>query len=169
MIYRPCRYVYALIPCLHEPGMGADHSVTSRDYLCKASERISIALFLEIITLDLRTSAMKVFYDLDCLLHDPPHEILSGKLVPYLESPDRVRRIKDALTKSGSFELHLPEQSWPHDILHYVRMVHSEDYVNHIKNIYDEWVAEGGDEVGSSPRAKPYLTLTCSTPERRVP
>lgn len=112
---------------------------------------------------------MKVFYDLDCLLHDPPHEILSGRLVPYLESPDRVRRIKDALTKSGSFELHLPEQSWPHDILHYVRMVHSEDYVNHIKTIYDEWVAEGGDEASPSPRAKPHPMLTCSTPERRIP
>ncbi len=108
---------------------------------------------------------MKVYYDLDCLLHNPPHEILSGRLVPYLESPDRVRRIKDALTKSGSFELHLPEQDWPHDVLHYVRMVHSEYYVNHIKNIYDEWVAEGGDEVSLSLWAKPDLVLTGGTPE----
>ncbi|EIW63806.1 Arginase/deacetylase [Trametes versicolor FP-101664 SS1] len=111
---------------------------------------------------------MKVFYDLDCLLHDPPHEILSGRLVPYLESPDRVRRIKDALTKSGSFELHLPEQNWPHDILHYVRMVHSEDYVNHIKNIYDEWVAEGGDESAVFPETFQHRQLSMSRSGRKL-
>lgn len=112
---------------------------------------------------------MKVYYDLDCLLHNPPHEILFGKLVPYLECPDRVRRIKDALTKNGSFELHPSEQDWPHEILHHVRMVHSEDYVNHIKNIYHEWAAEAGDEVRSSPWTKQlFPVLMFGTSERCV-
>ncbi|KAH9854417.1 Arginase/deacetylase [Lenzites betulinus] len=89
---------------------------------------------------------MKVYHDSECLLHNPSHEILSGRLVPYLESPTRVERIKDALQKIPSFELLLAEQDWPHAIEEYIRMVHADDYINHVKSIYDEWVASGGDK-----------------------
>ncbi|KAI0352281.1 Arginase/deacetylase [Trametes cingulata] len=94
---------------------------------------------------------MKVYHDADCLLHDPPHEILSGRLVPYLESPSRVQCIKDALAKAESFQFKPSETEWPWDIVDYVRMVHAEDYVNHVKCIYDEWVAAGGDESAVFP------------------
>ncbi|KAI0640253.1 hypothetical protein C8Q77DRAFT_1214524 [Trametes polyzona] len=77
---------------------------------------------------------MKVFYDSDCLLHNPPHEILSGRLVPCFESPARPA-----------------EQDWPHELSHYIHMVHTEDYVKHIQTIYDDWVAGGGDKSAVFP------------------
>lgn len=109
---------------------------------------------------------MKVYYDLDCLLHNPAHEILSGRLVPYFESPDRVKRIKDALEKSGLFDLLPPERDWPLDIVDYVRMVHSDDYIAHIKNIYDEWVADGGDEVRPKPHTWGRTPIADTCPSR---
>lgn len=43
------------------------------------------------------STVMQVVYSDDCLLHNPPHEILSGKQVPYLESPARYLVIREAL------------------------------------------------------------------------
>ena len=41
---------------------------------------------------------MKVVHSDDCLFHDPPHEIFSGNLVTFLESPARYHKIKEALS-----------------------------------------------------------------------
>ncbi|KAI1786800.1 hypothetical protein LXA43DRAFT_897299 [Ganoderma leucocontextum] len=94
---------------------------------------------------------MKVFWDSKSLLHDPPHEILSGRLVPYLESPDRLRKIKAALGQDDSFEIVPAEDDWPLDIKAYILAVHSEDYVEYLETIYDEWVAIGGDRSAVFP------------------
>lgn len=40
---------------------------------------------------------MLVFHHPDCLVHNPPTEILSGNPVPYKESPERLRVVRDAL------------------------------------------------------------------------
>ena len=89
---------------------------------------------------------MKVFWEADCLLHNPPHEILSGRLVPYLESPDRMRRIKGALEQDDRFELVPADRDWP-DIKSHILAVHSAEYVDYLETIYEEWTAIGGDKV----------------------
>ncbi|KAI0756130.1 Arginase/deacetylase [Daedaleopsis nitida] len=94
---------------------------------------------------------MKVFWDVTSLLHDPPHEILSGRLVQYLECPDRLQRIKTALEQDDAFEI-IPVQSddWP-KIRTYILTVHSEDYLDYLETIYDEWTAIGGDKTAVFP------------------
>ena len=90
---------------------------------------------------------MKVFWHDSTLLHNPPHEILSGRLVPYLESPDRLHKIRASLEELGIFEI-IPVQDgdW-HDVQDHILAVHSADYVDYLRMIYDEWVAVGGDKV----------------------
>ena len=90
---------------------------------------------------------MKVFWHNETLLHNPPHEMLSGRLVPYLESPDRVQTIKGALEQSDAFEIVPAEDNWPEDVKEHILAVHSKDYVDYLETIYDEWIAIGGDRV----------------------
>lgn len=92
---------------------------------------------------------MKVYWDADTLLHNPPHEILSGRLVPYIESPERLLRIKQALDQNAAFEIIPATDDWP-DIKEHILAVHSEDYLDYLENIYDEWVSVGGDKVLSA-------------------
>ena len=92
-------------------------------------------------------ATMKVFWHNETLLHNPPHEILSGRLVPYLESPDRVQTIKGALEQSDAFEIVPAEDNWPEDVKEHILAVHSKDYVDYLETIYDEWIAIGGDRV----------------------
>ncbi|KAM5539348.1 hypothetical protein V8D89_006982 [Ganoderma adspersum] len=94
---------------------------------------------------------MKVFWHPQSLLHDPPHEILSGRLVPYLESPDRLQKIKTALEQDDSFEIDSAQDDWPPDIRNHILAVHAKDYVEYLETIYDEWVAIGGDKSAVFP------------------
>ncbi|KAI0327689.1 Arginase/deacetylase [Cubamyces sp. BRFM 1775] len=94
---------------------------------------------------------MRVFYDPECLRHNPQHEILSGRLVPYFESPSRLESIKNTLLGIGSFVFLPTEQEWPHGILSYIIAVHTEDYVDHLNTIYNDWVADGGDKSAVLP------------------
>ena len=93
---------------------------------------------------------MKVFWHAESLLHDPPHEILSGRLVPYLESPDRLQKIKTTLEQDDSFEIVSAQDDWPPDVKDYILAVHSKEYLEYLETIYDEWVAIGGDKVRCS-------------------
>lgn len=94
---------------------------------------------------------LPVFHTPLSLLHDPPHEILSGQLQPYFESPERYHRILSTLRDSGAFEV--VQQGWTRDdvvteeLLTAVRAVHDEDYVDFLRNVYEEWVKEGGSKV----------------------
>ena len=92
---------------------------------------------------------MKVYWHADCLLHDPPHEILSGRLVSYQESPDRVRLIKSSLEQNDTFDINIAEQDWP-DIRTHILAVHSAEYLGFLETIYEEWTAIGGDKVGQA-------------------
>ncbi|OLL25215.1 Acetylpolyamine aminohydrolase [Neolecta irregularis DAH-3] len=47
---------------------------------------------------------MRVFTSLDCLLHNPPFEILDGDKSEWLESPARIEKIKQVLIKSERFK-----------------------------------------------------------------
>ncbi|KAI0701243.1 hypothetical protein C8T65DRAFT_788917 [Cerioporus squamosus] len=93
---------------------------------------------------------MRVYWDTTCLSHNPSHEILSGKLVPYLESPARVQKIKTSLEENGTFEIVPAEDDWP-DIREHILAVHSHDYLQYLENIYEEWVAVGGDKSAVFP------------------
>ena len=92
---------------------------------------------------------MKVFWDPNCLLHDPPYEILSGDKVPYFESPLRLQVIKKELEEHPSlFQVELADSSSGIiDILGHIEMVHGHGYLSYLKNAYDEWVRDGGNAV----------------------
>ncbi|ETW86617.1 hypothetical protein HETIRDRAFT_99089 [Heterobasidion irregulare TC 32-1] len=90
---------------------------------------------------------MKVFVDRDCLLHDPPYEILSGKPVPYFESPARWHAIKHELESSPSFEI--ADRDSDVDVLGYAQAIHDRDYIQYLRNAYEDWVADGNDKARS--------------------
>lgn len=112
---------------------------------------------------------MLVFHSPLSLLHDPPHEILSGCLQPYFESPERYYRILSALvgptlssaaaaaTAAGShvgpWRAEERRLEWTRDEVltseldRAVRAVHDGEYLDFLREIYDEWVAEGGSKV----------------------
>lgn len=113
---------------------------------------------------------LPVFHSPLSLLHKPPYEILSGEAQPFFESPDRYRRILDALFPSPARAAHSMISEMPRTadhgpfleveldwdatqiaddwLLEAVHAVHDADYVSFLKNIYQEWVAEGGSKVG---------------------
>src|ERR1700735_5542373 len=92
---------------------------------------------------------MKVFWDPNCLLHNPPYEILSGARVPYFESPARLQVIKKELEDHTSlFQLELTDlSSGSIDIIGHVEIVHGRGYLRYLRNAYDEWVRDGGSVV----------------------
>jgi len=92
---------------------------------------------------------MKVFWDPNCLLHDPPYEILSGDKVPYFESPARLQVIKKELEEHPSlFQLESTDSSSGSiDITGHIETVHGRGYLNYLRNAYDEWVRDGGSAV----------------------
>ena len=107
---------------------------------------------------------MLVFHSPLSLLHDPPHEILSGCVQPYFESPDRYHRILAALVSGSTsdsaslgttarwtaeerrLEWSRDEVLTP-DLDRAVRAVHDGAYLDFLATIYAEWVAEGGSRV----------------------
>ncbi|TBU26618.1 hypothetical protein BD311DRAFT_779535 [Dichomitus squalens] len=102
---------------------------------------------------------MSFYWHSDSLLHDPPHEILSGRLVTYLESPDRVKAIEGALEQSDAFEVIAAENDWPEDIKDYILAVHSKEYVEYLENIYSEWTAIGGDKSAVFPETFQHRSM----------
>ena len=92
---------------------------------------------------------MKVFWNPDCLLHNPLYDTprYSGEKSPYLESPDRLQVIKKALEEYPSlfsFELASPSLQ---DVTRCVEKVHSREYLNYLSHTYDDWVRTGGSTV----------------------
>ncbi|TDL26404.1 Arginase/deacetylase, partial [Rickenella mellea] len=106
---------------------------------------------------------MRVIYNLDCRLHDPPHEILSGQLVDYLESPSRLDYILKALTTDPIFELSdAIEESI--DLNKYILQVHDKDYLSYLETAYERWVEDGGDKSAVLPETFAHHALLASKP-----
>ncbi|KAH7101791.1 Arginase/deacetylase [Auriculariales sp. MPI-PUGE-AT-0066] len=102
-------------------------------------------------------SKMQVFHHPSCLVHDPPHEILSGQPVPYKESPDRLVLVRDALAAdSAQYDL---KQVPDFDAMKYVSLVHSSEYIDYLETAYERWVSEGGDAAGVLPECFPHPKL----------
>lgn len=91
---------------------------------------------------------MKVFFHDDCLLHNPPYEILAGNQVPYFESPSRVLLIKETMDKysDGQFDL-CDELDFDLDVKKCCLRIHTADYLHYLETAYDDWVKAGGDKV----------------------
>ncbi|KAH8119807.1 Arginase/deacetylase [Phellopilus nigrolimitatus] len=106
---------------------------------------------------------MKVFYHADCLLHNPPFEIL-GKEVPYLETPSRLSIIQKALSeKPGNFEIS-DELDNNIDLREWILKIHESEYLDYLETAYDTWVSDGGDETAVFPEAFPHISLLPKKP-----
>src|SRR5690242_13565186 len=90
---------------------------------------------------------MIVIFSPDHALHDPPHELLDGKLIAPHESPRRVRMILEALERAGIGPIE-PPRAFGMDA---IRAVHDDDYLAYLAHAYERWVAAGGAEAAVLP------------------
>lgn len=86
---------------------------------------------------------MKVFFDEECLLHNPPYEILSGKIVTYYESPSRLLEIRRALEENDIFQIENADRSI--DVQGHALKAHSANYIEYLESAFKLWVEGGGD------------------------
>ena len=81
---------------------------------------------------------MKVFYSEQHRRHYPPFEVFDGGLrVPYLENPDRMDRILDALQSVGWADILEPADFGLDPIL----AVHDKEYLDFLASAWTEWLA----------------------------
>ncbi|GAA5843111.1 hypothetical protein JCM3766R1_005241 [Sporobolomyces carnicolor] len=112
---------------------------------------------------------LPVFHCPLSLTHDPPHEILSGYVQPYFESPERYRRILDALVRDReryverALDLSPRDVETNSDLLEAIERVHDGAYLSFLREIYDEWIAEGGSKEAVLPETFLRTDLTLAT------
>lgn len=85
-----------------------------------------------------------VLYDSRTLLHETV-ELLGGKHIPALESPDRIRALVKALdTSSDAFiELDAVDKSFEDPLLQrFLAESHESGYLEHLRTIHRAWVSE---------------------------
>lgn len=81
---------------------------------------------------------MKVYYSDAHRKHEPPFEVFDGGLrVPYLENPDRMDRILDALRQADWAEICKPDEFG----LDPIYAVHDKDYIDFLASSWTEWLA----------------------------
>ena len=87
---------------------------------------------------------MKVYYSEAHREHEPPFEIFDGGLrVPYLENPDRMDRILNALRQTDWAEVVEPKEFG----LDPIYAVHDKDYIDFLASAWTEWlVSEAQDK-----------------------
>lgn len=88
-----------------------------------------------------------ILYDPDCLLHQTV-ELLGSKLIPALESPDRLEAILKALHLSKhDIRLVQPSATKQNDrskhLIDITSDTHGDAYLQHLRTIYDEWLSAG--------------------------
>jgi len=80
---------------------------------------------------------MKVFYSETHRKHDPPFEVFDGGVrVPYLENPDRMDRILNALSETDWAEVTEPTDFG----LDPIHAVHDRDYIHFLASCWTEWL-----------------------------
>ncbi len=83
---------------------------------------------------------MKVYYSEAHRKHDPSFEVFDGGLrVPYLETPERMDRILEALRQTDWAEIIEPKDFG----LGPIHAVHDKDYVDFLASAWTEWLASG--------------------------
>lgn len=81
---------------------------------------------------------MKVYYSESHRRHAPPFEVFDGGLrVPYLESPERMDRILNALDQTGWAEITEPKDFG----LEPIHAVHDKGYTDFLASAWTEWLA----------------------------
>jgi acetoin utilization deacetylase AcuC-like enzyme len=81
---------------------------------------------------------MKVYYSEAHRKHEPPFEVFDGGLrVPYLENPDRMDRILNALRATNWADI-LEPSNFGLDPIH---VVHDKEYVDFLASCWSEWLA----------------------------
>ncbi|MGZ9220771.1 MAG: histone deacetylase family protein [Anaerolineales bacterium] len=81
---------------------------------------------------------MKIYYSEAHRKHEPPFEVFDGGLrVPYLENPDRMDRILNALRGTDWTDI-LEPMDFGLDPIH---AVHDKDYVDFLASCWTEWLA----------------------------
>ncbi|HNQ95962.1 MAG TPA: histone deacetylase family protein [Anaerolineales bacterium] len=80
---------------------------------------------------------MKIFYSETHRKHNPPFEVFDGGLrAPYLENPDRMDRILNALRETDWAEIHEPSDFG----LDPIRAVHDKEYLDFLASCWTEWL-----------------------------
>lgn len=80
---------------------------------------------------------MKVYYSETHRKHDPPFEVFDGGLrTPYMENPDRMDKILNALHSTGWAEIREPKDFG----LDPIYAVHDKDYVSFLASCWTEWL-----------------------------
>ena len=80
---------------------------------------------------------MKIFYSETHRKHEPPFEVFDGGLrTPYLENPDRMDRILNALNRENWGEILAPTDYG----LDPIYAVHDKDYIDFLASCWTEWL-----------------------------
>lgn len=90
---------------------------------------------------------MITVYSPDHQLHDAPHELLDGRLIPPHEAPIRMRMILDALDQAALGSIQPPRAFG----IEPIRAVHDDEYLGYLTQAYQRWVAAGGDPAAVLP------------------
>ena len=86
---------------------------------------------------------MKVYYSEAHRQHEPPFEVFDGGLrTPYMENPDRMDRILNALRQTDWAEIVEPGDFG----LDPIRAVHEKDYVDFLASCWAEWLASEAED-----------------------
>ncbi len=106
---------------------------------------------------------MKIFYSENHRQHNPPFEVFDGgQRVPYLENPDRMDKILNALRSTNWAEIIEPDDFGLDPIL----AVHDAGYIHFLAASWDEWRA-AEPEVESATDNSALLPATFAL--RRMP
>ncbi len=106
---------------------------------------------------------MKIFYSDNHRKHYPPFEVFDGgKRVPYLENPNRMDQILNALKKMDWAEFIEPTDFG----LDPIYAVHDKDYITFLASAWTEWL-DSDPEVAASPEQNVFLPATFAL--RRTP
>ena len=86
---------------------------------------------------------MKVYYSEAHRQHEPPFEVFDGGLrTPYMENPDRMDRILNALRQTDWTEITEPRDFG----LDPIQAVHTKDYVDFLASCWAEWLASEAED-----------------------
>ena len=86
---------------------------------------------------------MKVYYSEAHRKHEPPFEVFDGGLrTPYMENPDRMDRILNALRGTDWAEIVEPKDFG----LEPIYAVHDHDYVDFLASCWTEWLASEAED-----------------------
>jgi acetoin utilization deacetylase AcuC-like enzyme len=89
------------------------------------------------------------------IYHDPPHEFLDGRYIRFTEAPIRAEMIDKALRASQIAPIIAPDDFGLEPIL----AVHSVEYVEVLRTIYERWLAEGNNPQAAMPGIMATRTL----------